>query len=123
MSGRDLDDAERPRTVLDDWMLSSLLLHPEINEEDLARAAQRRAMRLGLTVAAVTSLTLVPAVSLAEDAPSAPPIVTAACEITDVLVDGTPSGVLGDGSVCVQPVSAPAPDAPAQAPPGPGARA
>ncbi len=126
MSERDVEQADHPRTVLDDWMLSGLLLHPEIREEDLARAARRRAHRLGLTVAAATSLTLVPAVSLAEDSASQPPIVTAACEISTVLVDGTPGGVLDDGSVCVQPVNVPAPAAdepPAPPPPPPPADA
>jgi membrane-bound lytic murein transglycosylase B len=102
---------------LDPQHLCALLLHPEIDAEDLARAAQRRRTRVALTVAAATSMTLAPAVSLAEDTVAPDPIVSASCQITTTLVDGTPSGVLDDGSVCIQPVSVPAPADPT--PPSP----
>ena len=111
-----------PEPWFDDELLCALLLHPGVSEEEaLRRAAARRRVRLGLTVAAMSGMTLVPAVSLADDTGVPAATVTATCEITAVLADGTPSGVLEDGSVCVQPVAEPAP-APSPAPdPGAGA--
>ncbi len=115
MSGR------TPQSPFDDETLCALLLHPDVTEaEALRRAAARRRLRLGLTVAAMSGMTLVPAVSLADDTGVPAPIVTETCEITDVLDDGTPSGLLEDGSVCVKPVEEPAPEPTPEPDPGAG---
>ncbi len=99
----------------------ALLLDPDTPVE-LRRGGRGRRFafaRVGLSVVAVSGLLLVPASTLAEAVPaSAPPVVSAGCEISDTLDDGTPSGILEDGSVCVLPQPAPAgpPTPPADAP-------
>jgi hypothetical protein len=109
----DRGSPRRPERLLDDRLLCSLLLHPEVTAEQArARAAHRRSVRAGLTVAALSGVVLAPAVSFADDSASPAPIVTASCQITAALADGTPSGLLADGTVCVQPVADPAPEAP-----------
>ena len=82
----------------------ALLLDPDTPVE--VRRGTRRIVafaRVGLSVIAVSGFCLIPASSLAEDQIASPPIVTIECDITATLEDGTPSGVLEDGSICVLP--------------------
>ena len=74
--------------------------------------------RIGLSVIAISGVCLVPAASVAEDGVSASdePVITAACEITDQLPDGTPSGILTSGEICILPAAGP----PTPADPAPG---
>src|SRR4051794_28335318 len=104
---------------------NALLIDPGTPVE-LRRRGRRRCLalaRVGLSVVAVSGLCLLPASSLADDAPAAPApiVVTADCQITSALdkdaplselpdgsaagafEKGTPSGVLGDGRICVAP--------------------
>jgi hypothetical protein len=81
----------------------ALLLDPDTPVEVRGRRGRMVAFaRVGLSVIAVSGFCLIPSPSSADDlAPK--PVVTAACEITATLDDGTPSGVLPDGAICVKP--------------------
>ena len=84
----------------------SLLLNPDRPVElrpSRSRVRRFAFARVGLAVVAISGFGLVPANSLAGGSPEPEPIVTAYCEITTTLADGTPSGVLADGAVCVLP--------------------
>ncbi|MBW3652368.1 MAG: histone deacetylase [Actinobacteria bacterium] len=104
----------------------ALLLDPATPVEVRGGGRGRRFAfaRVGLSVVAISGLCLLPALSPAQGAPAAAdPVVSPVCQITDTLADGTPSGVLGDGSVCVlPPTTGPTPpvvlpDEPAKQPP------
>ena len=110
----------------------ALLLDPATPVEVRANGRGRRFAfaRVGLSVVAISAIWLLPASSLAGGVTdAADPVESAICEITDTLPDGTPSGVLSDGHVCVlppqisptppaQPGEKPAPDAAEPPPPG-----
>ena len=125
---------------------NALLVDPGTPVEVRCRGRRRglALARVGLSVVAISGLCLVPATSLAEDVPASPPaiVVTADCTITAALDQdapkselpdgtagpafekGTPSGVLDDGRLCVQPPADPAPaEPPAPAPAEPAAPA
>jgi membrane-bound lytic murein transglycosylase B len=124
---------------------NALLVDPGTPVE-LRRGTRRRYLalaRVGLSVVAVSGLCLLPANSLAEDAPpaAAPIVVTADCDITGALAQdapksalpdgtpgpaflkGTPSGTLADGSICVQPPAQPQPEQKPAEPDAPSAPA
>ncbi len=108
--------------IYDSAAHQSLLLHPERPVElRPSRSGLRRFAfaRVGLAVIAISGLAFAPASSLAEDLVEPAPIVTADCQITDELEDGTPSGVLEDGEVCVLPQPDPDNTAPPPPPPPP----
>ncbi|MEJ7824536.1 MAG: lytic transglycosylase domain-containing protein [Solirubrobacteraceae bacterium] len=135
----DRGDSGSPELVFDSDAGRSLLLHPDVPVELPPRNGMRRFAfaRVGLAVVALSGLALAPAASLAEP----PPVVTADCEIKTTLSDGTPSGALAAGEICVRPPAGepsptpppppppaapaapepPAPDPPAVSPPPPPA--
>ena len=85
----------------------ALLLDPATPVEVRGGGRGRRFAfaRVGLSVVAVSGLCLLSTtISLADaDSDTAQPVVSSACQITEELADGTPSGVLADGSVCILP--------------------
>ncbi|MFP5364834.1 MAG: lytic murein transglycosylase [Thermoleophilia bacterium] len=98
----------------------ALLLDPETPVE-LRRGSRGRRFafaRAGLSVVAISGLCLLPTSSLADGVQQPEPVISATCEITDMLEDGTPSGVLDGGVVCVLPpgISPTPPDEPAEDP-------
>jgi membrane-bound lytic murein transglycosylase B len=106
---RQPDDFDGSLEVLyDPEANQALLLDPDTPVEVRGRGGRLVAFaRVGLSVIAVSGFCLIPTASPADDAAPPSPIVTAECQITSTLDDGTPSGVLANGSICVKP----APDA------------
>ena len=93
----------------------ALLLDPDTPVEVRGRGRGRRFAfaRVGLSVVVVSGLCLLPTSSLADGLRDADPVVSSSCEITSTLPNGTPSGVLDDGSICVLPaVTSPVPTSP-----------
>ena len=99
----------------------SLLLHPDEPVELPARDGRRRFAfaRVGLAVVALSGVGLAPGWALADDVTPAPPVITAECPITGELPDGTPSGELSDGRICVLPPDSDRPSTPPPPPPPP----
>jgi len=84
----------------------ALLLDPDTPVEVCRGNRDRRYAfaRIGLSVVAISGLCLLPTSSLADGVPEDnEPVVSTTCEITTTLEDGTPSGVLEDGDICVLP--------------------
>ena len=96
----------------------ALLLDPDTPVEVRGGKRGRRFAfaRVGLSVVAISGLCLLPTSSLADGVQEPEPVISATCEITDTLEDGTPSGVLDDGVICVLPpgISPTPPDEPAE---------